>query len=325
MSTAIGKDQSVPSPVGNPGLDAERKAEVVENDVRAQRFRDALSRQGANSAKPPATPAKPTVSSAADLAQAAMQAASKQAGKPQAQHAKEAAKKDDHCGHKVDDCHSKGSDKLQHRGDSANHLPMGLTEEQANAVSALGGHEGVARKHHGEHHHGEHGGQGHDDLATAGAGSARLAGKGKAQTPAEEVMTEVAAAVQAAAQAQHGGWNRPEGPARPEARARELPQPPAGTEAVHQLYMGKGPAGAEGRIMISSGPLAGTEIHLREGPGGVQASILTQTASSRQTLSNAIAAVTERLKLKGHTLDVRFGAPLPDARPPAQGQARPRG
>jgi hypothetical protein len=102
-------------------------------------------------------------------------------------------------------------------------------------------------------------------------------------------------------------WQRPEGPARPEA-PRQLPSPPPGTEAYHRLLMGQGPAGAEARLTITQGPLAGLQIHLTNGPGGVQAAVLTQGASSRQTLVSAMDQVAQRLRQKGHTLDLRFGA-----------------
>jgi hypothetical protein len=102
-------------------------------------------------------------------------------------------------------------------------------------------------------------------------------------------------------------WARPEGPARPEA-PRQLPSPPPGAEAYHRLLMGQGPAGAEARLSITQGPLAGLQIHLTHGPGGVQAAVLTQGAFSRQTLVSAMDQVTQRLRQKGHNLDIRFGS-----------------
>jgi hypothetical protein len=102
-------------------------------------------------------------------------------------------------------------------------------------------------------------------------------------------------------------WARPEGPARPEA-PRQLPSPPPGAEAYHRLLMGQGPAGAEARLSITQGPLAGLQIQLTHGPGGVQAAVLTQGASSRQTLVSAMEQVAQRLRQKGHNLDLRFGS-----------------
>jgi hypothetical protein len=102
-------------------------------------------------------------------------------------------------------------------------------------------------------------------------------------------------------------WARPEGPARPEA-PRQLPSPAPGQEVYHKLLLGQGPAGAEARLSITQGPLAGLQIQLTHGPAGVQAAVLTQGASSRQTLVSAMDQIAQRLRQKGHNLDVRFGS-----------------
>jgi hypothetical protein len=102
-------------------------------------------------------------------------------------------------------------------------------------------------------------------------------------------------------------WARPEGPARPEA-PRQLPSPAPGAEVYHKLLMGQGPAGAEARLSITQGPLAGLQIQLTHGPAGLQAAVLTQGASSRQTLVSAMDQIAQRLRQKGHNLDVRFGS-----------------
>jgi hypothetical protein len=74
----------------------------------------------------------------------------------------------------------------------------------------------------------------------------------------------------------------------------------------HRLLMGRGPAGAEARLSIDAGPLAGTSIHLREGPRGIEAAVLTQVACSRQTLVAALDEVARRLREKGHNLTVQL-------------------
>jgi hypothetical protein len=102
-------------------------------------------------------------------------------------------------------------------------------------------------------------------------------------------------------------WARPEGPSRPEA-PRQLPSPAPGAEIYHKLLMGQGPAGAEARLSITQGPLAGLQIQLTHGPAGLQAAVLTQGASSRQTLVSAMDQVAQRLRQKGHNLDIRFGS-----------------
>ncbi len=148
---------------------------------------------------------------------------------------------------------------------------------------------------------------------------AKAAKEAKGKSPGEEAISEVAAAISAAAQlGQTPAWSRPEGPTQAAPRPRELPQPAPGSDPIHQLLIGKGPDGAEAKMMITVGPLAGTTINLREGPGGLVAQILTQNESARQTLNSAMAAVANRLKEKGHKLDVRFhNAP---ASPRDQGQ-----
>jgi hypothetical protein len=116
-------------------------------------------------------------------------------------------------------------------------------------------------------------------------------------------------------------WSRPEGPASPEAR-RTHGSPRAEPAAPCRVLVGWGAGGAEARLSIGSGPLAGAEIHLREGPGGVEAALLTRTLSSRQTLALAMEEVGKRLKQKGHDLRVGWAAPsdspAEDAGPPGQ-------
>jgi hypothetical protein len=104
-------------------------------------------------------------------------------------------------------------------------------------------------------------------------------------------------------------WARPEGPARVEAASRVLPTELEGMEKMHRLLIGQGPAGAEARLAITDGPLAGAQIHLRTGPGGIQAAVSSSTESSRQTLVTAMDEVARRMKEKGHRLTVRLAPP----------------
>ena len=103
-------------------------------------------------------------------------------------------------------------------------------------------------------------------------------------------------------------WARPEGPSQVPHAPRELPAPPPGAEAYHRLLMGQGPLGAEARLAITQGPLAGLQIHLSQGPQGLKAAVLTQGASSRQTLTSAMDEVARRLRDKGHHLEVKWSA-----------------
>lgn len=113
-----------------------------------------------------------------------------------------------------------------------------------------------------------------------------------------------AAALERALQA--ADLRRLEGPSRVEKPSRDLPGPPVGVDQVHRLLMGQGPNGAEARLVIDAGPFAGTEIHFKHGPGGVQAVIQAQNVSTQQTLSGALDEVAKRLRDKGHNLDVKF-------------------
>src|SRR2546423_1716887 len=76
--------------------------------------------------------------------------------------------------------------------------------------------------------------------------------------------------------------------------------PPVPAGAVERLLLGQGPQGAEVRLRIGQGPLAGTEIHLRQLPGGIEAVVLTRVECSRQTLAVAMAEVARRLQRKGY-------------------------
>jgi hypothetical protein len=301
VSSTIGKDQ----PAGGPASVAsrqqeERQANAVERDQRATRFRASLTKPDTAAHGAAATKARDTLT-----AQTARSGDSKAGGKPEgadgtAGAGRAARDRDDN-----DRVDGAGSGTMADRA-----IGLGLTGEQALVLEAAMG-TGAADKKPG------HAGgldMGLDDMAVGGPGGLDRSGK-LGQTAGEEAMAEVAAAVSAAAAPVHGqSWARPEGPQQARPSARELPQPLPGVDPVHQLYIGRGPAGAEARMMITVGPLAGTEIQLREGPGGVQASIITQNASARQTLTAAMSAVAERLKAKGQKLDVKF-----DGRPQQQG------
>ncbi len=104
-------------------------------------------------------------------------------------------------------------------------------------------------------------------------------------------------------------WGRPEGPTRVEAAGRMMPAEMEGMEKMHRLLIGQGPQGAEARLSITDGPLAGAQIHLKTGPGGVQAAVSTSTESSRQTLVSAMEEVARRMKDKGHRLSVQQAPP----------------
>ncbi len=123
-------------------------------------------------------------------------------------------------------------------------------------------------------------------------------------------------------------WGRPTGPLLPpgEPTAPRSNGAPGGSAAVsaqlEALRVGRGPAGAEARLTIGVGPLAGAEIHLRQGPTGIDALVLTGTESSRHTLSVAMNEVARRLKLRGVSLRLD-GESAPPRRPRSQVDERP--
>ena len=74
--------------------------------------------------------------------------------------------------------------------------------------------------------------------------------------------------------------------------------------AVDRILVGSGPDGAQARIRIGAGALAGTEIQLSSGAAGhvVEARLLTHAASSRQTLSVVMDEIRLRLRDRGIVL-----------------------
>ena len=81
------------------------------------------------------------------------------------------------------------------------------------------------------------------------------------------------------------------------------------------MLIGAGPEGVQARIRISAGALAGTEIQLSGGVAGhpVEARLLTQAASSRQTLSVVMDEIRSRLRDRGIILSLRATPARPSA------------
>jgi hypothetical protein len=130
------------------------------------------------------------------------------------------------------------------------------------------------------------------DAAGGGAGGAMAGGAGAAGA---------AAAAGAALAGAPPAWQRAEGAplAAAAPRAVEVAPMPA-TAPLDRLLMGFGPQGVEVRLHIGQGMLAGSEIHLRQGAGGIDALVLTRVESSRQTLAVAMDEVARRLHRKGY-------------------------
>lgn len=106
-------------------------------------------------------------------------------------------------------------------------------------------------------------------------------------------------------------WLRPEGPT-PRAPSSG-PRPVPVDTPLERVLIGTGPGGAEARLTIGHGPLAGSQVHLRHGPAGIEATVLTQTESSRQTLSVAMVEVARRLERRGYVLRTAEEAPRSDS------------
>jgi hypothetical protein len=97
---------------------------------------------------------------------------------------------------------------------------------------------------------------------------------------------------------------------------------------VERVLVGAGPEGAQARIRIGAGALAGTEIQLSSAASGraVEARLLTHTASSRQTLSVVMDEIRSRLRDRGIVLSTtgagaRRGARAADLDATADGLA----
>lgn len=115
------------------------------------------------------------------------------------------------------------------------------------------------------------------------------------------------------------GWFRPESAV----VSTGKPVAVAGASAarpVDRVLVGSGPDGAEARIRIGAGALAGTEIQLSSGGGGhvVEARLLTHAATSRQTLSLVMDEIRSRLRDRGIVLSTK-AAGARSLAPPADG------
>lgn len=118
------------------------------------------------------------------------------------------------------------------------------------------------------------------------------------------------------------GWFRGES-ASPPAPATLKTTGVAGIAAARpadRVLIGAGPDGAQARIRIGAGVLAGTEIQVSSLSGRtVEAQLLTHAASSRQTLSVVMDEIRSRLQDKGIALTTRAAAARSPA-PPAEAE-----
>ena len=108
------------------------------------------------------------------------------------------------------------------------------------------------------------------------------------------------------------GWFRAESALPPAAAKAPSVAGVAGARPVDRVLIGAGPEGAQARIRIGAGALAGTEIQLSSASGrAVEAQLLTHAASSRQTLSVVLDEIRSRLRDRGIVLSTRAVPPQP--------------
>jgi hypothetical protein len=123
----------------------------------------------------------------------------------------------------------------------------------------------------------------------------------------------------AASAAALAGWFRSESAGPPPATAIAVSGSSAasGPRAVDRVLIGSGLDGAEARIRIGAGALAGTEIQLTTGAAAnvVEARLLTHAATSRQTLSLVMDEIRLRLRDRGIVLSTTAPGARRVARP----------
>jgi hypothetical protein len=159
-------------------------------------------------------------------------------------------------------------------------------------------------------------GPGGDAAETSARGRSGRRFRSALERKRDDAETGGAGAASAAAMA---GWFRPESAPAPAGKTMAVSEPSAAVaaRAVDRILVGAGPDGAEARIRIGSGALAGTEIQLSSGATGhvVEARLLTHAATSRQTLSLVMDEIRLRLRDRGIVLSTAASGARSVARP----------
>jgi hypothetical protein len=139
----------------------------------------------------------------------------------------------------------------------------------------------------------------------AGTGARGRSGRGFRSALERKRDAAEAGGHDAASAAAMAGWFRSEPTAASPGKTPAI-SGPSGVAArvVDRILVGAGPDGAEARIRIGTGVLAGTEIQLSSGAAGhvVEARLLTHAATSRQTLSLVMDEIRLRLRARGVVL-----------------------
>jgi hypothetical protein len=288
-SRISGKDGSSTQSVSDPATGlrpGEPRADEAESRDRAARFKEALTQQ------------QQRPDPAREREAAERRAAAQESGR-----GKESAATDKGTQAKENEgtSRTKAKDGDQAAKEAKDAKEPGAGELAGEGAVAGGlGRRGLRGKH-------EDGGDPGGDGPGGGLADGLTASEGMASSRRSESDKSEAALIAEQLAAVNVQWSRPEGPARVEAaRRRELAGPVDGASPMHKLLIGQGPNGAEARLSITVGPLAGAEIHLRHGPDGLHAVVLTQGASTRQTLASALDEVAKRLRDKGHKIDIKM-------------------
>lgn len=156
------------------------------------------------------------------------------------------------------------------------------------------------------------GGAGKEEVRTAGDEAAdrerSRSGRGFRRALDRKLGDSSGGGHEVASAAALAGWFRSEatpGPS-PNSAAARIPGV-AGARAVDRILIGSGPEGAQARIRIGAGALAGAEIQLSTSAAGraVEAHLLTHAASSRHTLAVVLDEIRSRLRDKGIVLSAK--------------------
>ena len=163
-----------------------------------------------------------------------------------------------------------------------------------------------------------------DEVATVGD-AARTRGRARPdrrfRNALERGQAEAGAAVRdAITGAAIAGWFRAESSAPGRSAATAVSSAP---RAVDRILIGADREGAQARIRIGAGALAGTEIQLSSGAAGhiVEARLLTHAATSRETLSLVMDEIRLRLRDRGIVLATK--GPAGRVAPGPHGDATP--
>lgn len=89
--------------------------------------------------------------------------------------------------------------------------------------------------------------------------------------------------------------------------------------SVDRVLIGQSDLGAEARIRIASGMIAGTEVQIVAGKNGVEASVLAAPENSRRNVDYAMEEMAYRLRRKGYSVQITDNSPGRQEKPKQEG------